>query len=539
MISRGKKRYQTLDLNAASRADGQHFIMLRYETEYTPCTGITAVSRQERKHFPGAVTIAPWCPEMSAAKVAIREKKVEVVGSFRLKHLRKNCTVYKANDAVAPLFLLSLRGHFDGVSTPYDTPRLKEDSLVFGLAVEEFLKWSNRSPRFVWCADWETIPALLRLRQKYRTVLTLHNAFDECLADQAERFKCLYPELLEERVGERAARFGIHKTALEIGLEVADAVTTVNRGFAWGIRSEVILKEVVACHLQEQVQRIVGVNNGNFAPLINQQQRLLELFRADFAAGKMLLFETKTVALESLPEAAQELKVKAAGKVIIVSMGRLVSQKLHDIFVEALRRILTEEPAFPLLAFFATVGGGDADATRRYARIQELQAAFPENIICSDQRIPCYGELMAAADYNCMPSLYEPHGGAFEGTVIPIARAVDGLAEQICPLEPNNEAARMASMWHAPEEAPTGFLFREKIPNPSPDDCKALLIENPPALNALFLAMVDALTLVVKQAVDVRQNDHDQYARLVMAALEKQEKEGWKEHLEAVADLPG
>ena len=53
-----------------------------------------------------------------------------------------------------------------------------------------------------------------------------------------------------------------------------------------------------------------------------------------------------------------------------------------------------------------------------------------------------YDTLMRAADYNAMTSLYEPHGGAFEGSVVPIVRLIDGLARQVNALEPTGAAFR-------------------------------------------------------------------------------------------------
>lgn len=47
-----------------SRLAQAQFVMLRYETEFTPCTGITAVTKQERRHFFNGVMIAPWCPHL-------------------------------------------------------------------------------------------------------------------------------------------------------------------------------------------------------------------------------------------------------------------------------------------------------------------------------------------------------------------------------------------------------------------------------------------------------------------------------------------
>src|SRR5271165_3499014 len=48
------------------------FYLLRWETEFTPCTGITAVTRQERRFFGHqGMMIAPWQSRMPAAKAAL------------------------------------------------------------------------------------------------------------------------------------------------------------------------------------------------------------------------------------------------------------------------------------------------------------------------------------------------------------------------------------------------------------------------------------------------------------------------------------
>lgn len=53
------------------------FFPLRRETEYTPCTGITAVARQERRSFGNrGMTIAPWQSRMPAAGAALDQGRV-------------------------------------------------------------------------------------------------------------------------------------------------------------------------------------------------------------------------------------------------------------------------------------------------------------------------------------------------------------------------------------------------------------------------------------------------------------------------------
>src|SRR3982751_1052237 len=62
------------------------FYLLRWETEFTPCTGITAVTREERRNFGSrGVMIAPWEPRMPAARTALEQGRVvETEFSFRM-----------------------------------------------------------------------------------------------------------------------------------------------------------------------------------------------------------------------------------------------------------------------------------------------------------------------------------------------------------------------------------------------------------------------------------------------------------------------
>jgi len=61
----------TLDL--VRRAN---FVLLRYETEHVPCTGITAVTRQERRAFRGGLMIAPWHERLDDARNSTAQRKV-------------------------------------------------------------------------------------------------------------------------------------------------------------------------------------------------------------------------------------------------------------------------------------------------------------------------------------------------------------------------------------------------------------------------------------------------------------------------------
>ena len=185
------------------------------------------------------------------------------------------------------------RGGVSGHPTPYDTPGAARDTLIFGAAVSEFLpKVGATARQFVWGADWQTVPALTRLRARHHTVLTLHNEFDAWLAREATEFGGgLYPQ------------FGGQETALRIGLKAVDVATTVNRGYARGLRTEPIHTQIMAHHLQDLVSRIVPVENANFAPLRSHHRELESLLAKDLSAGLERIDDTRREARSALPEA--------------------------------------------------------------------------------------------------------------------------------------------------------------------------------------------------------------------------------------------
>ncbi len=508
---------------------GAEFIMLRYETEFTPCTGITAVSRQERRHFHHGITIAPWCPNLKRnndKEDPLINGKVRYTDWIFKAHDRE-CRVLISTDEFTPVFFLKVEGCFQGRENPYDVElsELKKDSLYFGAAVDKVLKRIEPHNQFIWGADWESVPALSLAHDRYHIALTLHNTFDQCLDDEISPFGDIFKVFGEKRAYSTQTR-----TALEVGMSIADVVTTVNRGFADGMRNDPLQQNVMAGHLKPYLDKVVGIDNAAFDPVSLDMLKLKSQLHYNFTAGKEQLFNIKASALAALPD---DIREKAKDKVLIVSMGRRTAQKQHDLLAESVRQILKEEPAFPILVVFTTVEG-DGGSGARWEVMKNLQDDFQDNVICSDGRLPYFLELMNAADYNCMPSLYEPHGGAYTGIVIPIARAVDGLAEQICALNPTGEAARINAKWHSKYEAPTGFLFREepnKNMNQLTSELKELLEVSPSPRNALFMEMQKTLTNALQEAVKLRLKLPEKYANLVLAVLKKQESSNWYTNL--------
>src|SRR5208282_3027543 len=429
------------------------FYLLRWETEFTPCTGITAVTRQERRFFGHrGMMIAPWQSRMPAARAALDQGRVvDMESPFRIvgpcAHGARVQVLMTPPGEVMPIIYLDVERAFQGLPTPYDTPGLARDTLVFGAAVAEFLSKVGATGRqFVWGADWQMVPALTRLRTRHHTVLTLHNEFDAWLNREASDFGGgLYP------------LFRGQETALRIGLKLADVATTVNRGYARGLRTEPIHTQVMAHHLQDLVWRIVPVENANFLSLSPEHKELEALLARDPSSGLKVIEDTQRQARAALPEV---MRARIGDRVLIVAMGRLAAQKLHDVISEGVRILLRQHRDLPLFVAFPIVSGEFGDRSR-LERIHYLASEFPDQVYCTDRRIDYYGTLMRAADYNVMTSLYEPHGGAFEGCVVPIVRLIDGLARQVNALEPTGRGVSLNTIWHDPWELPSGLGFRE------------------------------------------------------------------------------
>lgn len=499
------------------------FVGFRWESPFTPCTGITAVFKQERAHFAKqGVFIAPWCPRMAAAQKALADGKVvEVEGAWFEIYLQKpvQVKVLMSTDAGAPIFFLHVVGDdraFAGVQTPYDTPYGKRDCLLFALAAEQILARyqpaGHSSLPFAWAADWQCVPAMMRLHWNRVTCLHLHNLYDEYLGDEARALAYDHAAALEGR------------SVLSAGFASADVVATVSRGFAEGIRREILHTAIFAPHLQPEAHRIESVENANFVEMDAHVVKLADALSENLEQGAKLLAASKQAAREKLPP---ELREKVKGKTLIVSMGRSATQKLHCTVVEAAARLLQTRLGASAFFVFASTNG-DRDDEVRQDTIAAFAARHPESAAAFSGRIPFFGELMLAADLNVMASLWEPFGGAYEGTVLPVARAIDGLASQIRPFRPTPFVAGTV-----PQDggAPTGWLFRE-LPQPTAEkDLEALLTSAVPSIrNATYAAMIDACSATLASAVELHQNEPLLFAELVRNALGMQRSRSWNSY---------
>jgi glycogen synthase len=230
-----------------------------------------------------------------------------------------------------------------------------------------------------------------------------------------------------------------------------------------------------------------------------------------------------------------DLRVKVENKVIMVAMGRRVSQKSHLAIVEAVRDLLRQAPDLPFFVVFATTKSEDAGSEAIQSAIEDLAAQHPEHVAALDGHIDFFDDLMAAADYNLLPSLWEPHGGCFAGAVVPIVRAIDGLNVQVHAYRPSGRAAVLNAPWHDPEDLPSGFAFREE--RESVEDLREMLERVLSPGNSTFLSMAASLARILREAVSIRRDQPEVYAALVLGALRAQVGRSWQATLGGVLAL--
>jgi hypothetical protein len=126
-----------------------------------------------------------------------------------------------------------------------------------------------------------------------------------------------------------------------------------------------------------------------------------------------------------------------------------------------------------------------------------------------------------------MCSLWAPHEAAFEATIVPIARAVDGLAAQVVPLIRSGLASELADLWHPATAPPSGLTFREPPSDRYEADLRELLEISPAPENETFRRMTNALSEALHFATHLRLQRPEEYAQMVRAAIRQQSVRSW------------
>jgi starch synthase len=320
----------------------------------------------------------------------------------------------------------------------------------------------------VHCHDWPTalLPQYLRDLAKEspelplpKTVLTIHN-----LAHQG-----VFPKDALPQLGLSADVFRIDGiefygglNVLKLGILTADAVTTVSTTYAREIQTPELGHKLDGV-LRERARAVVGITNGVDYAVWNpaSDPALAARYDAEDPSNKA---RCKGALQKELA-----LPIDAAAP-LVVSVGRIVTQKGSDLVAAMLPRLLRGTEAQVVVA-------GDGDAAL-VAKIEEaVHKSHGRAVFAKAASEVLVHRLFAAADIVLVPSRFEPCGlvqlYAQRYGALPVARATGGLVDTVVDCD-------------AKLETGTGFLFDE----PTPD---ALLGAVERAVSARTLARWPAL----------------------------------------------
>jgi probable addiction module antidote protein len=371
------------------------------------------------------------------------------------------------------------------------------------------------------------------------TVLSLHNPFDHVVRTPAEnQLAKLAPGTPDERWAfPFEVRTGVRKvvpdTVLECALGLLDGpVALVSPGFAAeasGTRQsprDPILRFHFAPHLASPLryQGVVGIQNSNFYP-----EKEWALYRPELVDAVLVRGDASPILdekrqrrnrlIKSLPpKPGPRLKVMGSlepigeDTVLFHMFGRFdPCQKGFDVFAHAITRYLeAHRDADVRFLLTPLINGLEPDAF--YQQLDTL-ANSPGSIavgrvLVTDGFLEAIKQVQAGVCWSVWPSFYEPCGSGTEpfamGTPV-IARAVGGLPRQLVHEESGDYC---------------GLLYRENVPAEVDDRTSWPEIENAKSpserLNSkLYNAMTDALVAKIGEAVDIRRNQPEKYARML------------------------
>ena len=85
----------------------------------------------------------------------------------------------------------------------------------------------------------------------------------------------------------------------------------------------------------------------------------------------------------------------------------------------------------------------------------------------------------------------------------------------------------MADLWHAANALPSGLTFREEPPDDYVNDLRESLEKSPAPRNATARRIAESLSATLRQAIDIRLNQPQQYVRMVQGSLSQQSMRSW------------
>lgn len=297
-------------------------------------------------------------------------------------------------------------------------------------------------PDIVHAHDWHTALVPLLVREKnidVRTVLTVHNM----------AFQGVYPMEMAGAIGLQPQHLNVEGVEywgkisfMKAGIRYADRITTVSQTYAREILTERFgcgLEGVLATRLHDLLAVPNGIDPEEWNPAADPH-----LGGHTFSAGDM----------ENKPRCKQRLQqhfglTENPRAPVLVMGSRLTSQKMADLAVQALPRVLDDYPDLQV----AVLGQGDKGIE---AALRQLQRCYPGRCAARIGFDEATAHMLhAGGDMLLHGSRFEPFGltplYAMRYGTIPIGSRVGGMADTIT--DPGVRAGREA-MRNA-----TGVLF--------------------------------------------------------------------------------
>ena len=350
--------------------------------------------------------------------------------------------VHVAVEKGVPFFLVDCPPLFDrdGLygTNGQDYPDNHLRFAFFSRAVLEVLRFLFR-PRVIHCHDWQAALVAAYIRHAFaddptfmgmRIVQTIHNIGYQGVFEPAVLPEIgLDPELFTSGVVECHGKVNYLKT----GIQLADAITTVSRGYAREIQTPEYGFGLDAL-LRDRAGSLTGILNGvDYGEWNPETDPVIAAnYSAADLSGKRAC---KRVLLEAFDLPADNLDQPVIG---IVS--RFAGQKGFDLIEKIAPAVAGRD------LFLVALGTGDSHYEEMLRRLAESHPGKIAVRIGYDNRLA--HQIEAGADMFLMPSQYEPCGlnqiySLRYGTV-PVVRATGGLDDTI--------------------DAETGFKFKEYTP---------------------------------------------------------------------------
>ncbi|MBI2442311.1 MAG: glycogen synthase [Candidatus Levybacteria bacterium] len=379
-------------------------------------------------------------------------RQVEIQGKDKEDFLICNVKYFHAKESDPDIYFLENREYYELRANVFG---YGDDHIRFALLSKGFLEFflqikrlsedsENKQlewwPDLIHCNDWHTGYLIEMMRrdpryapvfEKIPVVYTVHNFayqgnFDFRYAPPADKDNGndkLLP-MLDTKMQKQ--------NALLRGIRFSDAISTVSPSHA----VEVLTPEFAEGLEEELIKargKLAGILNGldtkEFNPTtdpIIKRRYGIKTFQRGRAANKKDLQK-----LFFLPE--------NENVPVIVSCGRLSTQKGWDLLLTVLPHVLTIYPGLQIIAL------GSSDQSNYRDKLQLLKQDFPQQIglhLRGDFRLP--RKLYAGGDIILIPSYFEPGGivalEALRYGCVPLVRRTGGLNDIIEDFNPEKQS---------------------------------------------------------------------------------------------------